>query len=73
MEKKTEEIDRRSGWMTISRNGQGWTPPAQLGKLKTVQGGKGLLRDHRCGAPTALQSYGIEKDRNQHGICTPRV
>ena len=31
---------------TISRSGQEWTVPAQLGQLKTGQGVKGLLRVH---------------------------
>ena len=28
------------------KNGQEWTLPAQLGQLKTGQGGKGLLQIH---------------------------
>ena len=42
-----EEEDRRRGGKTISKSGQGWTLPAQLGQLKTGQDGKGLLRSHR--------------------------
>ena len=45
-EKKGEEADRRTGGKTISKNGQEWTLPAQLGQLKTGQDGKGLLRIH---------------------------
>ena len=43
MEKK--EADRRRGGKTISKSGQEWTLPAQLGQLKTGQDGKGLLPD----------------------------
>ena len=31
---------------TISKSGQEWTLPAQLGRLKTGQDGKGLLQTH---------------------------
>ena len=31
---------------TISKNGQEWTLPAQLGQLKTGLDGKGLLQMH---------------------------
>ena len=31
---------------TISKSGQEWTLPAQLGQLKTGQDGKGLLQIH---------------------------
>ena len=34
------------GGKTISKSGQEWTLPAQLGQLKTGQDGKGLLRIH---------------------------
>ena len=37
---------RRRGGKTISKSGQEWTLPAQLGQLKTGQGGKGLLQIH---------------------------
>ena len=30
----------------MSKSGQEWTLPAQLGQLKTGQNGKGLLRIH---------------------------
>ena len=43
MMKKTE-ADRRRGGKTISKSGKEWTLPAQLGRLKTGQDGKGLLR-----------------------------
>ena len=42
--KKEKEADRRRGGKTISKSGQEWTLPAQLGQLKTGQDGKGLLR-----------------------------
>ena len=44
--KKKKEVDRRRGGKTISKTGQEWTLPAQLGQLKTGQDGKGLLRIH---------------------------
>ena len=42
--KKKKEAARRRGGKTISKSGQEWTLPAQLGQLKTGQDGKGLLR-----------------------------
>ena len=42
--KKEKEADRRRGGKTISKSGQEWTLPPQLGQLKTGQDGKGLLR-----------------------------
>ena len=44
--KKKKEADSRRGGKTISKSGQKWTLPAQLGQLKTGQNGKGLLRIH---------------------------
>ena len=44
--KKEKEADRRRGGKTISKSGQEWTLPAQLGQLKTGQDGKRLLRIH---------------------------
>ena len=44
--KNEEEVDRRRGGKTISKSGQGWTLPAQLGQLKTGQDSKGLLLSH---------------------------
>ena len=44
--KNKKEADRRRGGKTISKSGQEWTLPAQLGQLKTGQDGKGLLRIH---------------------------
>ena len=41
---KEEKIDRRRGEKTISKNGQEWTFPVQLGHLKVGPGGEGLLR-----------------------------
>ena len=43
---KEEEADRRRDGKTISKSVQEWTLPAQLGRLKTGQDGKGLLRTH---------------------------
>ena len=39
----SEKTDRKGG-KTISKCGQEWTLPAQLGQLKTGQGGEELLR-----------------------------
>ena len=44
--KKKKEADRGRGGKTISKSGQEWTLPAQLGQLKTGQDGKRLLRIH---------------------------
>ena len=38
-----EEVERQ-----YQKSGQEWTLPAQLGRLKTGQDGKGLLRTHLC-------------------------
>ena len=38
---------RRKGGKTISKRGQEWTLPVQLGQMKTGQDGKGLLRIQR--------------------------
>ena len=46
VKKKEKEADRRRGGKTISKSGQEWTLPAQLGQLKTGQDGKELLRIH---------------------------
>ena len=35
VKEKEEEADRRRGGKTISKSGQEWTLPAQLGQLKT--------------------------------------
>ena len=43
---KEKEADRRRGGKTISKSGQEWTLPPQLGQLKTGQDGKGLLQIH---------------------------
>ena len=45
-ERKRGRQCRRRGGKTISKSGQEWTLPAQLGQLKTEQDGKGLLRIH---------------------------
>ena len=37
---------KRGRQKTISKSGQEWTLPAQLGQLKTGQDGKGLLQIH---------------------------
>ena len=46
MMKKKKEADRRRGGKVISKSGQEWTLPAQLGRLKTGQDEKGLLPTH---------------------------
>ena len=43
--KKKRQTEKRGG-KTISKSGQEWTLPAQLGQLKTGQDGKGLLQIH---------------------------
>ena len=45
MKKKKRQTEEEVG-KTISKSGQEWTLPAQLGQLKTGQDGKGLLRIH---------------------------
>ena len=45
--KGKKEADRRRDGKTISKTGQEWTWPAQLGQLKTGQDGKGLLVPRR--------------------------
>ena len=50
--KKEKEADRRRGGKTISKSGQEWTLPAQLGQLKTGEDGKGLLQIHLCASTT---------------------
>ena len=44
--KRKQKTDRRRGGKTLSKSGQEWTLPAQLGQLKTEQDGKGSLRIH---------------------------
>ena len=55
--KGIEEVDRRRGGKTILKIGQEWTLPAQLGQLKTRQGGTGLFSSWEviCGALTTFQ------------------
>ena len=36
----------KKSWKTILQSGQEWTSQAQLGQLKSGQGGKGLLQSH---------------------------
>ena len=48
MIKKKKEADRKRGGKTISKSGKEWTLPAQQGRLKTGQDGKGLLCDMWC-------------------------
>ena len=59
--KKEEEVDSRRGGKTISKSGQGWTLPAQLGQLRTDQDGKGLLRIHLW-CPSNLARIGDRLD-----------
>ena len=51
--KKKKEADRRRGGKTISKSGQAWTLPAQLGQLKTGQDGRDCC-EFICGAPTTF-------------------
>ena len=44
--RKKRQTEEEVGGKTISKSGQEWTLPAQLGQLKTGQYGKGLLRIH---------------------------
>ena len=44
--KRKRKRGRQKRWKTISKSGQEWNLPAQLGQLKTGQDGKGLLRIH---------------------------
>ena len=44
--KKEIQADRRRGGETISKIGQGWTLPAQLGQMRSEQCKKGLLKIH---------------------------
>ena len=64
MKGKGEEADRRRGGKTLSKCGQEWTLPAQLGQLKTGQDGKGLLQTHLW-CPDAFQGYRIEQKKNK--------
>ena len=43
---RKKEADRRRDGKTISKSGQEWTLPAQLGQLRTGQDEKGLSRIH---------------------------
>ena len=43
---KQEGVNRRRGGKTILKSGQGWTLSAQVGRLKSRHGGKGLLGSH---------------------------
>ena len=45
-ERKKKKRQTEGGGKTVSKSGQEWTLPAQLGQLKTGQDGKGLLRIH---------------------------
>ena len=45
-ERKKKKRQTENSGKTISKSGQEWTLPAQLGQLKTGQDGKGLLRIH---------------------------
>ena len=40
-------LDRRRGGKTTILNGQEWTLPAQLGQMKTGQGGKERVRQKK--------------------------
>ena len=43
---KGKNVNRRSGGKTLLKSGQKLTLLAQLGQLRTGQGGKGLLQIH---------------------------
>ena len=43
---KRKSGNQKKRWKTISKSGQEWTLPTQLGQLKAGQGGGGLLRFH---------------------------
>ena len=43
VKEKEKEADIRRGGKTITKSAQKWTLPAQIGQLKTGQGGGGLL------------------------------
>ena len=72
--KRKERQTEGGGWEDGVGGGQGWTLPAQLGRLGAGQDGKGLLQIHlwcpddlprlwdrmENGAPTTSQGYGIE-------------
>ena len=44
--KKKTKTDQRGGGKTTLNNGQEWTLPAKLRRLRTEQGGTGLLQIH---------------------------
>ena len=44
--KNKKQAYRRRGGKTISKSGQEWTLPAQLGQMKIGKDVKGLLRIH---------------------------
>ena len=54
-----QEVDRRRGGKIMSKSGQKWTLPAQLGQLRTGPDGQGLLQSHLW-CPNDVQSYGID-------------
>ena len=67
---KVKEADRKRGEKTISKSGQEWTLPAQLGQLKTGQDGKGLLRIHLLCPDHLPRSWDrIEWNRSILSIC----
>ena len=49
--KRKKEADRRRGGRIISKSGQEWTLPAQLGRLKTGQATEGDCCEFVCGTP----------------------
>ena len=59
-----QETDRRRGGKTISKSGQKWTLPAQLGQLKSGLDKKGLLRSHLC-ATTTFKGFAKEQNRTE--------
>ena len=59
MNEKREEVDRRRGGKTVSKSGQEWTLPAELGQLKQNKMERSCC-EVICGAPTIMQGYGID-------------
>ena len=69
---KEKKADRRRGGKTISKSGQEWTFPAQLGQLKTGQDGKGLLQIH-LGCPDDLPRLWDRIDRFYEDVHSDKV
>ena len=57
---KEKEPDRRRGGKTISKSGQKWTLPAQLGQEGKQDKMERDCCEFICGALMTFQGYGIE-------------